>query len=254
MPQARHLALAALSLGLASADPRCLWDPAPRPARTSCPLPLDDASPAHELGSAQLQPLKCLRSHSGDLSGKEAVHCIYTALSFRDGFSLAASVEDAANMMGMGGLDSLVAPYTPLHLFSTGAVDGGHGPAYEVVDVPGKGKGAIASREIRKGEVFMVDYPLLLTEGALMADMNAASRKGVLRRAVDGLGEGGRRRALELAKSAEGEDEALDVFITNGCGVEVWGKGYTGLFPEVAVSMPWRLNEVTHADRAENEP
>lgn len=237
MPRTRDLALAALSLGLGSADFQCLWDTAPRPARTSCPLPLDDASPAHELDSAQLQPLKCLRSHNRSPGDKEAVHCIYTAPSFRDGLSLAASADDAANMVGMGGgLDSLVAPYTPLHLFSTGAVDGGHGLAYEVVDLPGKGKGAIARREIGKGEVFMVDYPLLLMEGALMAGMNAASRRGVLRRAVDGLEGEGRKRALGLARSAEGEDEALDVFVTNGCGVEVWGKGYTGLFPEVAVS------------------
>lgn len=236
MPRTRHLVLAALSLSPAFAGTQCIWDPAPRLARTSCPLPIDDTSPAHELDPALLQPLKCLHTRSDAPREKETIHCIYSAPSFRGGLALAASVEDAANIVGMGGLGDLVAPYSPLHLFSTGGVDGGHGPAYQVVDVPGKGKGAIASRKISKGEVFMVDYPLLMVEGALMADMNPASRRGVLRRAVDGLGEGGRERVLELARSAEGEDEVLDVFVTNGCGVEVWGKGYTGLFPEVAVS------------------
>ena len=235
MPRARYLAAAALALIPASAGTQCLWERTPRPARTTCPLPLDDTS-AYDPDSAQLQPLKCLHTRVDSPGDNEAVHCIYTAPSFRGELALSTSAEDAANIIGMGGLDDLVAPYVPPHLFSTGAVDRGRGAAYEVVDMPGKGKGAIASRVISKGEVFMVDYPLLLMEGELMAGMNPASRRGILRRAVDGLGEGGRERVLGLARSAEGEDEVLDVFVTNGCGVEVWGKGYTGLFPEVAVS------------------
>lgn len=235
MPRARHVVAAALALTPASAGTQCLWDPAPRHARTTCPLPLDDTS-AYDPDSAQLQPLKCLHTRVDSPGDNEAVHCIYTAPSFRGELALATSAEDAANIIGMGGLDDLVAPYVPPHLFSTGAVDGGRGPAYEVVDVPGKGKGAIASRKIAKGEVFMVDYPILMMEGALMAGMNPASRRGILSRAVDGLGDGGRERVFELARSAEGEDEILDVFVTNGCGVEVWGKGHTGLFPDVAVS------------------
>lgn len=225
-------ALALLALSVPTSATQCRWDTALRPGRTTCPLPPDDVSPADLLASSPLQPLKCLRP-----GGVDGVPCIYSAPSFRDGIVIATASSRAANLVGMGSLDGPVAPYTSQHLFSPGAVDTGLGPAYEVRDVPGKGKGVVAAREIRGGEVFMVDHPALLVEGPLMAGMNGPSRRGLLRGAVAGLGDAARERVLGLARSGGG-DELLDVFVTNGCGVDGFGTGYTGLFPEVAVSFP----------------
>ncbi|SPO00215.1 uncharacterized protein DNG_03062 [Cephalotrichum gorgonifer] len=229
----------------AGPDPLCLWDAtAPlRPrARTSCPLPVDDASPTHIREGAVLTPLRCIRrqrnsnSNSNSRSGDGESKCIYSAPTFRGGgFSIATGAQTAANLLGMGGLDDLIAPATSPHLFSTGPTEDvvGGGPAYEVQDIPGKGKGVIASRTIRRREVFMVDYPLLMVEGALIEGMDLAGRRGVLQGLVAGLGDEGRGRMLALARSG-GEDEAMDLFVTNGCGVEVWGRMHTGVFPEVA--------------------
>lgn len=219
MPHFRNLVLLA-ALSAASADRQCARDAALYPRRTECPLPVDDASPSYLLDASPLQPVKCL--HTGEPGGAQ---CIYTAPSFRDGLGIAASAPHAADLVGMGSLDNLAAPQ-----FSPGAVE----DAYEVRELPGKGKGVVASRLIEKGEVFMVDSPAILVEGELMAGMNVPSRKGVLRGAVGGL-EGSKERVLGLAKSSGG-DELLDLFVTNGCGVEGFGVSYTGLFPEVAVS------------------
>lgn len=229
MPRSRNLTLLA-ALSVAYAEKQCVWGAGPRPGRIECPLPVDDASPADVLDAAPLRPLKCLRS------GRSDVHCIYSAPSFRSGLSIVTSSAHAANLVGMGSLDDLVAPHAPLHLFSPGPVENEDGPAYEVREIPGKGKGVLATRVVRKGEVFMIDYPAVLVEGGLMEEMNAPSRKGVLRGAVGGLGEVGKEGVMGLARSSGG-DELLDLFVTNGCGVEGFGVSYTGLFPEVAVSL-----------------
>lgn len=229
--------LAGLCLSrLVSAGGHCARDTALRSGRDICPLPIDDASPADILGSSPLRPLKCLRS--GD--GPEGVHCIYSAPAFRDGLGIATRASHAANLVGMGSLDDVVTPHAPLHSFSSGPVETADGPPYEVRELPGKGKGVVAKRVIRKGEVFMIDYPAILIERELMAGMNMPSRRGILRGAVGGLREVARERILGLARSSGG-DELLDLFVTNGCGIEGFGVAYTGLFPEAAVRLFLRM-------------
>ena len=85
----------------------------------------------------------------------------------------------AANLVGMGSLDGpqMFMPQSEL--------------AYEVRDLEGKGKGVVATRGIDKGEVFMVNFPAVLVEGALLAGMNGPSRSGLLRNLVGGFGRGG---------------------------------------------------------------
>ncbi|CAK7235782.1 hypothetical protein SBRCBS47491_009412 [Sporothrix bragantina] len=54
----------------------------------------------------------------------------------------------------------------------------GHGPAYEIVDIPGRGKGVLATRKIKQYEAFMVDYAAMVVD--LRVAETVAREEGVL--------------------------------------------------------------------------
>lgn len=237
--------------------PQCLWNPPGALSdrqRTSCPLAVDDkSSPDALAASPWVQPLSChhakakpgRRGGTSPPGGEKIVRCAYSNHDFHGvGLSLATRAEVAANLVGLGALDppeaAAGASREMLRRFRTGPVDGDDGeeggPAYDVLDLPGKGKGVVARRKILQGEVFMVDYPLLLAETSALGEMPAGVRAAVAKIVFDGLPEAAKAKVLSLAKSTGG-DEVLDVFSTNSCGVTMAdGTAHLGLFPEVSVS------------------
>jgi hypothetical protein len=125
---------------------------------------------------------------------------------------------------------------------------------YEVLDVPGKGKGAVATRRIAKGMAILVEGVRVLAGVEYPAHVRREEVRVLLGEAVGRLGESG--EVLGLVRGVgrggdgdgqeEGEDGGVggvveDVMVTNSFGVAVGGKEYMGLFVDAAVSLSFYL-------------
>jgi hypothetical protein len=111
-------------------------------------------------------------------------------------------------------------------------------PPYELRDIPGKGKGLIATRKIKRGQVFMVDYAAVVADTKLPGRVRQAQGRKLLTEAIERLP--GADEVLSLARSSPDPDNVPageDVMTTNSFGVEIDGKGYMALFPKIAVSL-----------------
>jgi len=106
---------------------------------------------------------------------------------------------------------------------------------WELVDVPGKGKGVVAKRTIQPGEIIMLDYPVTITPTKFFNDLNP-QRRGLAGVAMAQLPNPS--LVLDLAHSDEGGGIARvdDVIKTNAFGAEFASGQYMMLFPTVAVS------------------
>ncbi|KAF2800254.1 SET domain-containing protein [Melanomma pulvis-pyrius CBS 109.77] len=121
-------------------------------------------------------------------------------------------------------------------------------PPYEIVDhIPGKGKGVVATRLIKKYETFMVDQATVVMDLALEKSMGAPENLELLRTAVQRLrrpesvsGLSGKHNG---AKDGEGKEEEAedvtggfeeDIMMTNAFGTTVAGESFRGLFPLVS--------------------
>jgi hypothetical protein len=113
----------------------------------------------------------------------------------------------------------------------------------DLVDIPGKGKGLVANRRIKRGETLMVDYPAVLVDGKLPARVKENDGRKLLRHAVRQLPHP--ENILSLARSsttgAPGEE---DVMKTNAFTVDMIGKEYMALFPKISVSVSQILGPV----------
>ncbi|KAL1839515.1 hypothetical protein VTJ49DRAFT_1453 [Mycothermus thermophilus] len=108
---------------------------------------------------------------------------------------------------------------------------------YVVKDVPGKGKGAIATRRIEKGKAILVDPVRVLATVGYPSEVRREEVRGLLKEAVERLREP--REVLELARKGEGKEEDVgsvveDVMMTNTFGLTVGGVEYMGLFADLA--------------------
>ena len=108
-------------------------------------------------------------------------------------------------------------------------------PIWALRDVPGKGRGAIATRRIAKDMVIMTDPAIMMAAVEYPADVFRQQVQDILRRGAEQLRDP--ERVLGLAqKGTPGASAVEDVLITNSFGVKVDGESYMGLFPELSVS------------------
>jgi hypothetical protein len=141
-------------------------------------------------------------------------------------------------------------------------------PPYEVTRVEGKGMGVIATRRIQKWETFMVDQASLAVDLKAEEKLSGEEKKKLMGVAIErlkrpevvrGLAGGGNEGEeeesegegdTEKGKMKEGWEE--EIMRTNAFGTTVAGKGFSALFPLVAVSIAWvedALSEYTNTDR-----
>jgi hypothetical protein len=116
---------------------------------------------------------------------------------------------------------------------------------WAVEDVPGKGKGVIATHTIRRGEAFMVDPASLMAVADLMKQVTGAQGSMLFATAIDQLPNP--QTVLSLARSNKAATSvAEDVVKTNTFAVTLKGVRYMALFPEISVSegLPWGLMSV----------
>lgn len=155
-------------------------------------------------------------------------YCVFTNAHFHGdrGISLITTPESAART-----LDTLESTFTsPFQ----GVRPGAAGPAYEVRDVPGKGMGVVALRQIPRGERFMVDYAGVIADTAFPTNLKMHQGRKLLEAAVDQLPRRGEIR--DLAQNTNTTTRVVeDLVRTNSFGMTVDERSVMVLFPEISV-------------------
>ncbi|KAK4442758.1 SET domain-containing protein [Podospora aff. communis PSN243] len=151
--------------------------------------------------------------------------CVHTSTRFRDhGISYIAVPEKKAAELGEKTASSSV------------AAEKKDAP-YEVRDLPGKGKGVVATKRIQRGTVLMVEHAAVIGDTLFPSRVKRAVGRHMLQRAMARLGSKGEGAILELARSSrdpEGVPAAEDLMKTNSFTVKIGGKSHMALFPRVS--------------------
>ncbi|KAI0178494.1 SET domain-containing protein [Hypoxylon sp. FL1284] len=106
-------------------------------------------------------------------------------------------------------------------------------PAYRVADIPGKGKGIIATRHIKRAEAIMADWASLMVYLDFPTSVKRAQGYRYLHRAVDQLSDPD--RVLQLARSSNfANDIVEDVLRTNAFSYPLGGEPHMVVYPEVS--------------------
>ncbi|KAK3390710.1 hypothetical protein B0H63DRAFT_410660 [Podospora didyma] len=172
---------------------------------------------------------RCMVGEQKENATIPRIHCLFTAADFRNGhgISLVASTTVTSHLLGLGALEDRPDPLAAQKRAA-------RGPAYDIVDVPGKGKGVVANRRIRRGEIIIVDFPAVLIGTHFLTDAAPHHRRRILKQAIKQLPERTRERVNGLTKR-EGEYEVDSILGQNSNSV-VLGDGeiHVGLFTEAA--------------------
>jgi len=108
---------------------------------------------------------------------------------------------------------------------------------YVVKDLPGKGKGVVATRKMKKGEKFMIDYASIIADVAFPSNVKQIEGQRLLERAVSDLPR--REAVIQLARSRKGNERVVeDLLRTNSFGLKLNEMPVMVLFPEISVSAP----------------
>ncbi|KAM7195861.1 hypothetical protein V8F33_006510 [Rhypophila sp. PSN 637] len=209
------------------------------PDSQTCAVLLDDENAKHKEWTPWSFPPVCIppEDESGDLStpGSSAGKlCTYTVFSLRGGAgmslvttpevasSIAATLQDPDITWLERERGIPFAPsFPPAHL------------PYELRSIPGKGTGVVATAPISKGQVLMVETPILLE----LADLGPWNIRGIfelLQHAAVRLPKADRGRMLNLTRTGKAYI-VQDVMKTNSFQVTVGGVHHSGLYPDIAV-------------------
>src|SRR3569833_373596 len=109
-------------------------------------------------------------------------------------------------------------------------------PPYEKRDLPGRGIGLIATRDISMGETVMRDLPTIILDNEGLFHVEHDDRHELLWRGLMQLPKESRMRTRALATS-QGGDQVDDIAHTNGVGIKIGkGRSYGAVMPELSVS------------------
>ena len=237
---AASLAYNTLALGKAAPssfdDRTCAWPPPASLASPAvppqCPWPMDD-----HVGDAR--PDWAPWSHRPYCvypDKKRAKYCLYSQDSFRNGHGLSViATPPMAASLATALDDSVVRSDVRAHPSARIYDVNGTELSYEVRQLPGRGLGVVARRPIKKWEVIMVDFPVLIAEMDLLEVMSEEQRRRILRRALLHVDPRERSAVMGLAR-AFGGDATEDILRTNILAVEVGGQMHMALFTQASVS------------------
>lgn len=241
------LALASLAAaGAQHHTPRsgiCTWVPAGPLLPTEwdalhareCALPLiDDTSSDFAPWSHQPKCAHPKADKDGDEKGGSK-YCVYTYNATR-GLSLLSTPEIASEVAGHLGDWDPTWLHPQAREYHVG-VGGEGGEAYVVREVEGKGKGAVARRRIKAGEVLVRETPAVMNMVVMPKGVGKEEVGEMFEVAVGRLEGEGRGEVLGMARGAGKEGGGLGdgIMNTNGFGVDVGGERLTVLAPAVAV-------------------
>jgi hypothetical protein len=141
-------------------------------------------------------PPKCLDQRPKG-NNETRVHCLFTSAEFRNGHgtSLITTPAAASQLIGLEAFEDKPLPLAAQLRDSLG-------PAYEITSIQGKGKGVVATRGIRRGEIIMVDVPAVLIGISFLADTKPHHRRRLINQAMAQLPEKTRNKVYGLHRSA----------------------------------------------------
>ncbi|KAH8881328.1 hypothetical protein GQ53DRAFT_735558 [Thozetella sp. PMI_491] len=228
-----------LSVTSQNIDLKCPWDPIALFRRTTCDGPVDDESQIPANYPWDYAPFcRVLAS-----VGSDEKQCVYSMSAFNDnsGISIIAPPDIAASLVDA--VQRPTAAWNARHHIARN----GEPPSprsgearlpYVVKHVPGKGTGVVATRKIEQFEVLMMGFPAMIVDNAFFPSMD--SDEGLdegtrlFQKALDQLSD--QPRFTSLAVSRGGDVHIVeDVIRTNAFGTWINGKGFKGLYPEIAL-------------------
>jgi len=167
--------------------------------------------------------------------------CIYTNSRHGGrGYSIVTTPETAADSAGILDMD-----VQATHL--VGGEEDTSGAPYKLVDVPGKGKGMVATRRIAKYEQIMVDFASLVVDVSFASLVPAWTGYQLLRLATARLSDPG--SVLELDKSnSDALDPIENVLRTNAFSTYLSGEAHMAVYPVVSVSLLQARLDRTRSD------
>ncbi|KAK4033273.1 SET domain-protein 5 [Parachaetomium inaequale] len=231
----RHSFLSLLPFVTTAVQTQCRWNPTLLSLRptASCPLPVDDGTPA---------PLMASRG----VPWTHPPHCVIANFAgpTANGIAVIASPETAA--------DVVAAVKDPLPAWSSRRHLARHGRLrtetsdlpYAVTPIPRKGLGVIATKRINQFETIITSFPAMVADNKFFPskqDHGPVEGAQLFQKALDQLPD--KERFLNLARS-KGEHVHVveDVVRINAFGITVDGREIKGLYPEIA-----RLNHACGA-------
>ncbi|XDG08662.1 hypothetical protein ABKA04_008277 [Annulohypoxylon sp. FPYF3050] len=112
--------------------------------------------------------------------------------------------------------------------------------AFQVIDIPGKGKGVIARRHINRSEPIMADWASMIVDLNFPTSVKRAQGYRLLHVAIDQLLDPD--MVLQLARSSSfSADIVEDVLRTNAFSYTLAGDSHMALYPKVS-----RINHACH--------
>ncbi|TLS30812.1 hypothetical protein PpBr36_03896 [Pyricularia pennisetigena] len=199
----------------------------------NCPLPINHttAKTAADWAPWSNQPTCFQPVHKPNATDP---YCLYTHPTFRShGISVITTPGLAAGLT-TALEDSVVPRHQRDHPSSPMAQQSSTGDLpYEIRDLPGRGKGVVATRPIRRWETVMVQFPsLVLLMDYWEAVESPKQSRRLLNRALRQLPVQEKGRIMALARNGGFESQIEDVLRTNIFGMDVAGVLHMGLFVE----------------------
>ncbi|EAQ83102.1 hypothetical protein CHGG_10920 [Chaetomium globosum CBS 148.51] len=178
----------------------------------TCPLPVDDNAVQ---SSPWTHPPECEHTTDGTVK-----YCAYTNSNHGPrGWSIITTPETAANS----------ASFLTQQLNVSSSRDA----PYKMVDIPGKGKGIVATRPIKQYEEILVEHAAMLVDIAFTVKVQATRGYRLLHAAVDRLSDP--VSVLELGKSnGLAQDEVENILRTNAFNTPMEGVPHLALYPTVS--------------------
>jgi hypothetical protein len=217
----------------------CKWASDSTFSSQACALPVDDTTGLRN--SPWTYEPYCVNIGSSSPAGKL---CVYSASTYNNnhGLSVITTPEIAASLVDAVE-NHILAWNERKHLLAGLGTSSAHNDdenlevPYEVRDVPGKGKGVVATRLIKKTETIMVGFPVMVIYDKLfpllVENEPIAESFPLFQHALNQLSD--QDRLTCLAQSI-GRDLHIvdDVHRTNAFGYALNGIAHKGLFPEIA--------------------
>ncbi len=191
------------------------------PTEQACPLPVDDNKATWPSPTFPwTHPPEC--EHSTDQTTK---YCAYTHSGHGSrGWSLITTPETAAESVAL--LSKPLNASNPRRSLDA---------PYKIVDIPGKGKGLVATRAIQQYEEILVDYATVMVDIKFPMEVQADLGYRLLHAAVDQLSDPA--SVLELdQRNGYAQDNVENILRTNSFHTPLGGVPHIALYPTVSVS------------------
>jgi hypothetical protein len=229
-------------VGYTQAARSCAWNPAAlllesdNTFPTCGPIIDDDTDPVNGFWGPWTN-----RPYCGIRQNQTAIkYCVYTHLSYDgySGFSISTNPYTASYIAGFfKAKNPGKREWTEFHI-----ANNKNSAPYKIMDIPGKGKGIVATRNIRQDEVILSEFPYLVDVSLFPDGHKAGENVRLLQQGFNQLPKMDRKRVLKMAHHAGG-NLLVDIMNTNAFAVIIDGIDHSGLYAEISVGFSSKMRK-----------